>query len=111
MSAGPPTTVHTGVSQEPHRGGVVLALGILSIVFGSGCGIGLILGIIGWVMANSDLERMRAGTMSREGEGLTQAGKICSIVGVCLSGLVFAFGLIWVVFIGFAMFAGAVAGP
>ncbi|MHC4426397.1 MAG: hypothetical protein ACYSYV_09895 [Planctomycetota bacterium] len=76
---------------RPHRGGVVLALGILGIVC---C---FILGIIAWVMGSNDLKQMAAGTMDPSGQGLTQAGKICGMVSVILQivGLV-----IWLLFMG-----------
>jgi len=63
---------------RPHRGGIILTLGILGIVC---C---FICGIIAWVMGNSDLREMAAGRMDRSGEGLTQAGKICGMISVIL---------------------------
>jgi predicted Zn finger-like uncharacterized protein len=66
----------------PHRGGVVLAMGILSIVC---CGV--IFGPIAWVMANNDLPQIRAGRMDPAGEGLTNAGKVCGIIGVIKAAL------------------------
>ena len=70
---------------KPHRGGVVLTLGILGLVC---C---FICGIIAWVMGKNDLREIDAGTMDPAGRGLTNAGKICGIVGVILQcvGLVF----------------------
>jgi hypothetical protein len=65
----------------PHRGTLILVLGILSIVLGC---FGLILGPIAWVMGAGDLQEMRLGRMDREGEGLTNAGRICGIVGTLL---------------------------
>jgi uncharacterized membrane protein YidH (DUF202 family) len=62
----------------PHRGTLILILGILSLVC---C---FICGIIAWVMGSNDLKQMAAGTMDPSGEGLTKAGKICGIVGVAL---------------------------
>jgi len=59
----------------PHRGATILVYGILSIVL---CGI---FGPFGWSMANRDLRLMRAGQMDPSGEGLTTAGRICSIIG------------------------------
>jgi hypothetical protein len=74
---------------RPHRGGLILALGILGLVC---C---FICGIIAWVMGNSDLKEMAAGRMDPSGQGLTQAGKICGMVSVILQivGLV-----IWLLF-------------
>jgi hypothetical protein len=73
---------------RPHRGGIILALGILGIVC---C---FICGIIAWVMGNNDLREMTAGRMDPSGHGLTQAGKICGIVSVVLLILQFIFGLL-----------------
>lgn len=64
----------------PHRGGLILALGILSWV------VCPILSIIAWVMGNQDLKEMDAGRMDPEGRGLTQAGKIIGIVHICFIG-------------------------
>lgn len=72
---------------KPHRGAVILVLGILGLV------ICFILGIVAWMMANTDLREMDAGRMDPEGRGLTQAGKICGIISVILAiiGVVFVF--------------------
>ena len=64
--------------QEPHRGGAILALGIIGLVVCQICS------IIAWVMANTDLPKMRDGRMDPEGEGLTSAGKILGIIGVVM---------------------------
>ena len=76
----PPETVEAQpVTQQPlrpHRGVLILVLGILSIVC---C---FICGIIAWVMANKDLKELAAGTMDPAGLGLTKAGKICGLVGI-----------------------------
>ncbi len=71
-----------GVPQQPlkpHRGVVVLVLGILGIVVCTICG------IIAWVMGNGDLREMAAGTMDPSGRGMTQAGKICGMIRVILT--------------------------
>jgi hypothetical protein len=76
---------------KPHRGGVILALGILGIV------VCFICGIVAWVMGNSDLRQIDTGVMDPSGRGLTQAGKICGMISVILwiVGLV-----IWLLFMG-----------
>lgn len=76
---------------KPHRGAVVLVLGILGLVC---C---FICGIIAWVMGNNDLREMAAGTMDSTGRGLTQAGKICGMISVILQIVGF---VIWLLFAG-----------
>ncbi len=77
------------VAVKPHRGGAVLALGIIGIVL---C---FIAGIIAWVMGKNDLTEMDAGTRDREGYSLTKAGMICGIIGTVLGVLSF----FWFVFV------------
>ncbi len=64
-----------------HRGGLILALGLLSFVLCLFCLIaGLASGIAAWVMGVSDLKQMRNGRMDPSGEGLTRAGMILGII-------------------------------
>ena len=83
---------------KPHRGTLVLVLGILGLVC---C---FICGIIAWVMGNADLKEMDAGIMDSEGRGITQAGKICGIVSIALQavGLLVWLGMMLLAFIGAA---------
>ncbi|MSR32717.1 MAG: DUF4190 domain-containing protein [Gemmataceae bacterium] len=76
---------------EPHRGGLILALGILSLVVCAP------LGIFAWVMGSSDLGKIRSGRMDRSGEGTTQGGYICGIIGSVLF-------IIQIIAIGFFLF-------
>jgi len=80
---------------KPHRGTLILVLGILGLVV---CGP---VGIAAWVMGANDLKEMEAGTMDPSGRGTTQAGKICGmiacilmIIGVVIFGLLFALGMV-----------------
>ena len=66
-------------STQPHRGVLILVLGILGIA------VCLPLGIAAWVMGNSDLAAMARGEMDRSGEGMTNAGKVCGIISVVLA--------------------------
>jgi len=98
----------TPLPLKPHRGAVVLVLGILGIV------VCFICGIIAWVMANRDLAEMTAGQMDPAGRGMTTAGKICGIVGVCFWS---AYYLVWFIYMCFflifavaAMIAATTAG-
>jgi predicted Zn finger-like uncharacterized protein len=71
----PPRTRQRRIDLKPHRGTLILVLGIFSIVF---CGF---LGPVAWIMGGNDLRQMRAGRMDPEGEGLTNGGRICGIIG------------------------------
>ena len=81
----------------PHRGNLVLILGLMGIMFNV-CGVP---GVLAWIFGSADLKQMKAGTMDPEGEGLTKAGYICGIIGTCLAaiGLVVAFLVIFFVLV------------
>lgn len=66
---------------EPHRGGMIMTMGILALV----CNIMAIPGILAWTMGKADLRKMDAGLMDREGYGITQAGYIMGIIGTCFA--------------------------
>ena len=71
---------------QPHRGGTILALGVIAlVVMVVFCCAAFIFGIPAWTMANRDLELMRQGVMDREGESLTEAGRICGMIASILS--------------------------
>ena len=63
----------------PHRGAMVLTFGILSIAC---C---FPFGIAAWIIGNDDLKKIDAGMMDPAGRGITNAGKICGMVGVILT--------------------------
>jgi hypothetical protein len=65
----------------PHRGGVVLTLGILGLCC---C---VLLGIAAWIMGHEDLKAMREGRMDPSGHSLTQVGMVLGIVSTVLNGL------------------------
>jgi hypothetical protein len=86
----------------PHRGGMVMTLGIISGV----CGLvsmfftcccpfvslgttvaGVACGIPAWIMGQKDLAKMRDGIMDDAGKGNTQTGWIFAMVGTILSGV------------------------
>jgi hypothetical protein len=62
---------------RPHRGTLILVLGILSLVF---CPLGF-LGPVAWILGSQDLREIRAGRMDPQGAGLTNGGRICGIIG------------------------------
>ncbi len=97
----PPISQSSGFGTAPHRGVLILVLGILSIVL---CGL---LGPAAWVMGNKDLAAIDAGRMDQTGRGMTQAGKICGIVGTVL--VVLGVG-IWLLIMVIGIGAAAVGG-
>ena len=66
----------------PHRGTLILVLGILSLV---GCG--FFTGIPAVIMGGGDLKKMDAGQMDPEGRQLTNIGRILGIVSLVLTAL------------------------
>lgn len=66
---------------QPHRGTLVLVLGILSLIVCQP------LGIAAWVMGNGDLAAMNAGTMDPTGRSTTEAGRILGIIATVLMAL------------------------
>ncbi|MEI6034437.1 MAG: hypothetical protein WCS65_09185 [Verrucomicrobiae bacterium] len=63
---------------KPHRGTLVLVLGILGLILCQP------VGIAAWIMGSSDLKQIAAGTMNPEGKSLTQVGKILGIIATVL---------------------------
>jgi hypothetical protein len=73
------------VRRQPHRGGTVLTLGILALVFAFCCPLVCwIVGGIGLSMAGADLGLMARRRMDRSGQGMTKAGQVLSIIGLVL---------------------------
>ena len=70
---------------SPHRGALILTFGILGVAC---C---FPFGIAAWVMGNNDMQQIEDGTMDPTGKGITNAGKICGIIGTVLG--IFCSGL------------------
>ena len=79
---------------EPHRGTLILVLGILSLVL---CG--LFTGIPAWIMGKGDLIKIRDGTMDPEGKDSTKAGMICEIISCTITAVILAI-FILLIFVG-----------
>lgn len=71
----------------PHRGGLVLGLGVCAFV----CNFCLIPGILALTLGMSDLKAMKEGRMNDEGHGLTLAGTILGGIATGLAALAFLF--------------------
>jgi hypothetical protein len=61
--------------QAPHRGVLILVLGILELI------VCQLLAPVAWIMGKGDMAQIDSGQMDPEGRGLTQAGMILGIVG------------------------------
>ncbi|MBM3997289.1 MAG: hypothetical protein FJ303_24540 [Planctomycetes bacterium] len=65
----------------PHRGGVIMALGLVALVGGmSLCGVPALLGPVAWGLGTWDLRQMREGYMDPDGESMTRVGQVCGMV-------------------------------
>jgi hypothetical protein len=94
-----------------HRGGLILVLGIVSLVCVPGivatCLVGPLFNLVGiglgtaaWVMGNRDLARIMCGDMDPDGQIQTKSGRNCGIIGVvlnilCLLGCAGLFGVLF----------------
>jgi hypothetical protein len=61
--------------QMPHRGGLILILGLLGFIVGCP-----IFSLMAWVMGSGDLREMQTGRMDASGESLTRAGQILGML-------------------------------
>ena len=92
----------------PHRGGMILAFGIIALVTGTG----IIFGPIAWVMGNNDMKEISEGRMDPEGESLTSIGRILGMIATIMSivGIVIGCGIFVFYFCIVAMVVGAAVG-
>jgi len=74
---------------RPHRGGLILTLGILGLVFFPAIVVSLALSITALCLANNDLREMAYGNMDTAGRGSTQGGKTCAIIGIVFTAIAF----------------------
>jgi hypothetical protein len=104
------------------RSGMVLALGIISVVFVLiSCVaaaviyvvpigvIGLGTGIAAWILGRKDLAAIANGERDPNGQGLTNAGMICGIIGTIINGLIVLLQCLGIVVVA-VMFLGVAAG-
>jgi len=76
---------------KPHRGTLILILGILGLVICGPCG------IAAWIMGKNDINDMDAGQMDPSGRSMTNAGKICGIIATVLLALGIVFFILMMV--------------
>ncbi len=77
-----------------HRGGLILAMAIISWLFPCGS---LVLGLPTCIMAQNDLSQMNSGRMDPAGRSLTHAGMVIAIINVVCLLLGIAFGFLGMV--------------
>ncbi|MCH2183497.1 MAG: serine/threonine protein kinase [Mariniblastus sp.] len=81
-----PTTSHRSqpglVYVRPHRGKMLMAMGILSIC--TFYCVGFVVGMVTWVYAHNDLQEMRAGTRDDRGMSQTRTARILGGIAVIL---------------------------
>ncbi|MDX2130942.1 MAG: DUF4190 domain-containing protein [Planctomycetota bacterium] len=102
MSGTPP--MNPGSMMRPHRGTLVLVMGILGLV------VCVICGILAWMWGKEDLKAIDAGQMDPAGRSLTQVGKILGMVSVILNLVILGIWVLMMVVAGGAAAVGA-GGP
>jgi hypothetical protein len=110
LSAGP------SGNGQPHRGPLVLTLGIigdvllLSAPFALCCPfvfwlpllVGLGLCVTALLLGRTDLARIQAGEMDPAGRGMTMGGFICGVVGTVLHAILLLLTIAWLLFVMFS---------
>jgi len=94
-----------GRSLAPHRGSLVLTLGVFALL----CNLMLVPGILAWIFGRSDLKEIDAGRMDPQGRGITQAGMVLGIIGTALPLVIMALYIIFFVVLMLFGVAGAAA--
>ena len=84
----------------PHRGGLIMALGLVSLIGGSAICFPVIIGPIAWFMAHADLRAMRDGEMDPTGESMVRTGQVCGIISTII--LVVSIGIFGLFILGAA---------
>jgi hypothetical protein len=82
--------------RKPHRGLLILILGILGF-FVFPCA------IIAWVLGNSDLREMDACRMDQSGRSETQTGKTLGMIAVAIAACFFLLGIVMFGLVGTVM--------
>ncbi|MDB5306390.1 MAG: hypothetical protein JWO38_592 [Gemmataceae bacterium] len=85
---------------EPHRGTLILILGVLSLV------VTPLIGPFAWWMGATDLRKMQTGVMDPDGENETRIGYILGVIATVLLMLVV---LVILAVIALVVFAGVAA--
>jgi hypothetical protein len=97
-----------GGAMAPHRGQLILILGIASLAGSVIVGaLSFFIGPVAWYLANVDLKAMNEGRMDPEGRSNTQIGKVCGIIATVLLILsvlaICVIGVLWIAIVGAAV--------
>ena len=76
-----------GGGGRPHRGGAILALGLIGMLLSCIPLAGWVMGGVALSMASNDLGEMNRGVMDDSGRGMTQGGQVCAIIALVISTL------------------------
>jgi hypothetical protein len=95
-----------GTVVTPHRGQMIMVLGILSLFMAP-----IILGPMAWIMGRNDLREMDQGRMDRAGRDNTNTGVVCGMISTILSGVALVFGCLIISFCMGMGFIGAASAP
>jgi len=101
-------------TEQPHRGTMVMLLGIGGIVLpiAFGCApVGIIISIMAWIWGKKDLALMDNGEMDPDGRSSTQAGMICGIIGTIINGLYMVVILVYIIILAGFLAVAANAPP
>jgi len=81
----------------PNRSGLIMALGLISLIGGWMFCVPVVVGPIAWILAQMDLRAIRAGEMDPTNESMIRTGQVCGIISTVIlilgAGLVFLFVL------------------
>lgn len=86
---------------KPHRGVLILVLGILGIMACCFCA------PVAWYMGSQDLAEIDAGRMDPEGRQMTQIGMILGIIGIVLGIIAIIIPIFFILLTGGFAVAGA----
>jgi hypothetical protein len=73
-------------TETTHRGGMILAIGIIALVIPATA---VICGPLAWILGNSDLAEIREGRMDPSGEAMVQAGRVLGMISTFFVVVVF----------------------
>jgi len=80
---------------QPHRGGLIMSLGLVSLIGGWLFCLPILVGPVAWILAQMDLRAIRDGRMDPTGEGMVRTGQVCGIIStVILVAMVMGIGIL-----------------